>query len=139
VLIVARWPRLYCVPVFGTAKAYIEVHEVGSDEIDCSSVQKAVYIRNLSSGLNLKLTGAVLILLIAGPGFSQSAPPWIDASPHHATLVAVEKDLRLEVLDWGGSGKPLVLAARIAKIASLTPIQTNPQFSAQATVHPNVD
>jgi len=43
--------------------------------------------------------------------FSQSPAPWADPSPHKASLVTVDKDLRLEVLDWGGSGKPLVLLA----------------------------
>lgn len=32
----------------------------------------------------------------------------IDPSPHKAQFVPVEKDVRLEVLDWGGSGPPLV-------------------------------
>ena len=32
-----------------------------------------------------------------------------DRSPHEVQLIEVEKDVRLEVLDWGGSGRPLVL------------------------------
>jgi pimeloyl-ACP methyl ester carboxylesterase len=58
-----------------------------------------------------KLAGALLLLLIAAAGFSQSNSPWVDPSPHHATMVTVDKEVRLEVLDWGGSGKPLVLLA----------------------------
>lgn len=34
-----------------------------------------------------------------------------DASPHTVQFVTVEKDVKLEVLDWGGSGRPLVLLA----------------------------
>lgn len=56
-------------------------------------------------------TAPILILLIAGEVFSQSPAPWVDPSPHHASLVTVDKDVSLEVLDWGGSGKPLVLLA----------------------------
>ena len=33
----------------------------------------------------------------------------IDASPHTAQFVTVDKDVKLEVLDWGGTGRPLVL------------------------------
>ncbi len=32
-----------------------------------------------------------------------------DRSSHEVKLIEVEKDVRLEVLDWGGSGRPLVL------------------------------
>jgi len=31
-----------------------------------------------------------------------------DTSPHKSQMVTVEKGVRLEVLDWGGTGKPLV-------------------------------
>jgi pimeloyl-ACP methyl ester carboxylesterase len=41
---------------------------------------------------------------------SQRAP-WRDPSPHRAQFVAVDENVRLEVLDWGGSGRPLVLLA----------------------------
>jgi non-heme chloroperoxidase len=35
----------------------------------------------------------------------------IDASPHKTQFVTVEKDVRLEVLDWGGNGPPLLFLA----------------------------
>jgi non-heme chloroperoxidase len=31
-----------------------------------------------------------------------------DATPHTISFVNVEKDVKLEVIDWGGSGRPLV-------------------------------
>jgi hypothetical protein len=34
-----------------------------------------------------------------------------DPSPHVTRFVSVDKDVRLEVLDWGGSGRPIVLLA----------------------------
>jgi non-heme chloroperoxidase len=34
---------------------------------------------------------------------------WRDPAPHTDQFVTVDKDVRLEVLDWGGSGQPLVL------------------------------
>lgn len=33
----------------------------------------------------------------------------IDPSPHTVQMVTVDKDVKLEVLDWGGTGRPLVL------------------------------
>ena len=38
-------------------------------------------------------------------------PVWRDPSPHQQQMVAVEPSVRLEVLDWGGSGPPLVFLA----------------------------
>ena len=34
-----------------------------------------------------------------------------DTSSHHVQFVTVDKDVKLEVLDWGGSGPPLVFLA----------------------------
>jgi pimeloyl-ACP methyl ester carboxylesterase len=42
---------------------------------------------------------------------SQQPPAWKDPSPHITQFVTVDKSVRLEVLDWGGSGRPLVLLA----------------------------
>jgi len=42
---------------------------------------------------------------------AQQPPLWKDPSPHIAQFVTVDKNVRLEVLDWGGSGRPLVLLA----------------------------
>jgi non-heme chloroperoxidase len=36
---------------------------------------------------------------------------WHDPSPHKIQFVTVEKGVQLEVLDWGGSGRPVVLLA----------------------------
>jgi pimeloyl-ACP methyl ester carboxylesterase len=42
---------------------------------------------------------------------------WLDASPHRAQFIAVENNIKLEVLDWGGSGRPLVLLAGLGNTA----------------------
>ncbi len=34
---------------------------------------------------------------------------WRDDSPHEVNYIAVEDNVRIEVLDWGGSGQPVVL------------------------------
>lgn len=36
---------------------------------------------------------------------------WRDPSPHAQRFVTVEKNVRLEVLEWGGTGRPVVLLA----------------------------
>jgi non-heme chloroperoxidase len=35
----------------------------------------------------------------------------MDPSPHQASFVVMDQDVRLEVLDWGGTSRPLVLLA----------------------------
>ena len=57
------------------------------------------------------LAGSVLLTFLAVPLHSQSLAAWKDPSPHTARFVTVDKDVRLEVLDWGGSGRPIVLLA----------------------------
>jgi len=44
-----------------------------------------------------------------------SLPP--DSSPHTTRYVTVDKDASLEVLDWGGSGRPVVLLAGLGSTA----------------------
>src|SRR6266403_4526129 len=54
---------------------------------------------------------SMLLISFMVPLHSQQPPPWKDPSPHIAQFVTVDKNVRLEVLDWGGSGRPLVLLA----------------------------
>ena len=50
-----------------------------------------------------------------GPGLRltrrNESVSWQDPSKHGVQFVAVEDGVRLEVLDWGGPGRPLVLLA----------------------------
>jgi pimeloyl-ACP methyl ester carboxylesterase len=50
-----------------------------------------------------------LALLVSQAVVAQSAPAWRDPSPHQVRWITVDSSVRLEVLDWGGSGPPLVL------------------------------
>lgn len=52
-----------------------------------------------------------ILLVSFATAFSQAPAPWMDPSRHKTSFVKVENDVRLEVLDWGGSGRPLVLLA----------------------------
>jgi non-heme chloroperoxidase len=51
----------------------------------------------------------VIVLALLAP--AQQTTGWKDTSPHGTRFITVSKDLRLEVLDWGGSGKAVVLLA----------------------------
>jgi non-heme chloroperoxidase len=42
---------------------------------------------------------------------------WHDPSPHSMQMITVDKDVRLEVLDWGGAGRPVVLLAGLGNTA----------------------
>ncbi len=43
---------------------------------------------------------------------------WVrDPSPHRVQFITVDKEVKLEVLDWGGSGRPLVLLAGLGNTA----------------------
>src|SRR5579863_79234 len=53
----------------------------------------------------------LLFVSLLGPLYSQQSVPWKDPSPHAVQFVTVDSNVRLEVLDWGGSGRPVVLLA----------------------------
>jgi non-heme chloroperoxidase len=44
---------------------------------------------------------------------------WTDPSPHSTQFITVENNVKLEVLDWGGSGRPLVLLAGLGNTAHI--------------------
>lgn len=54
------------------------------------------------------------VLFIAG---CTQQPAWHDPSPHAQGFVTVPGGVRLEVLDWGGSGPPLVFLAGLENTA----------------------
>jgi len=54
---------------------------------------------------------AVLWIALLAPVLARLAGAGPDPSPHRVRLVSVDNDVRLEVLDWGGAGRPLILLA----------------------------
>jgi non-heme chloroperoxidase len=54
-----------------------------------------------------------LALLCSVSTCAQQGPPAAkpDTSPHTVHFVTVDKDVKLEVLDWGGTGRPLIFLA----------------------------
>jgi non-heme chloroperoxidase len=60
---------------------------------------------------NLLVRLHVLILAITVTASTQDSVHWHDPSQHKVQLVTVAEGVRLEVLDWGGTGRPVVLLA----------------------------
>ena len=62
---------------------------------------------------NRRIMISLLVLGLAATttGFAQYSMPWHDPSRHTVQFVTVGKGIRLEVLDWGGTGRPVVLLA----------------------------
>jgi pimeloyl-ACP methyl ester carboxylesterase len=62
-----------------------------------------------------RVAGFLSILLLLAAGLHAQVPPappdWTDLSPHEVRLVSVAPDVGLEVLDWGGTGIPLIFLA----------------------------
>jgi pimeloyl-ACP methyl ester carboxylesterase len=65
----------------------------------------------------------LLAVLLAGACRAADRPAaaapaaWHDPSPHQVRFVTVAPDVRLEVLDWGGTGAPLVFLAGLQDVA----------------------
>ena len=53
----------------------------------------------------------ILFVSLLDPLHSQPPDPWQDPSRHTVQFVAVAQNVQLEVLDWGGTGRPVVLLA----------------------------
>jgi non-heme chloroperoxidase len=61
-------------------------------------------------------------------------PMPIDASPHTVQFVTVEPGVKLEVLDWGGTGRPLVFLSGLGDTAHVFD-KFAPKFSAKYHVY----
>ena len=61
--------------------------------------------------MTILMAVTVLTLCSAVTASGQEASSWRDPSPHQVKFVTVEDGVQLEVLDWGGAGRPIVLLA----------------------------
>jgi pimeloyl-ACP methyl ester carboxylesterase len=67
--------------------------------------------------MNRRFLPILCVLLAAATHASPQQMEWRDPTPHVVTLVAVDNDVQLEVLDWGGSGPALLLLAGLGDTA----------------------
>jgi len=65
-------------------------------------------------------TAGFILLALSWPcGDVDAQSMWTDPSPHTQRLVKVEENVAVEVLDWGGSGRPLVLLSQLGQTAHI--------------------
>jgi hypothetical protein len=68
-------------------------------------------------------------ILFTGAAFAQDRQT--DETPHTIHFITVEEGIKLEVIDWGGSGPPLVLLAGLGDTAHVFDkfaLRLNPTF-----------
>jgi non-heme chloroperoxidase len=65
--------------------------------------------------MNRTMLWSITMLAISTGGMHAQTDA--DSSPHRVMFVSVEKDVKLEVLDWGGTGRPLVFLAGMGNTA----------------------
>jgi pimeloyl-ACP methyl ester carboxylesterase len=80
-----------------------------------------------------RLAVFILLVLLVAPLHAQESPTWTDPSPHIRRFVTVDGNVRLEVLDWGGTGTPVVLLAGGGDTAHVFD-----EFALNLTVHHHV-
>ena len=63
--------------------------------------------------------GAVVLPVVSlfAPLRAQESAAWRDPSPHRVQFVTVDDRVQLEVLDWGGAGRPVVLLSGLGDTA----------------------
>lgn len=64
-----------------------------------------------------RMLGIVLFLASSPILLAAQQKLWHDPSPHKIQFISVDKDVKLEVLDWGGTGRVLVLLAGLGDTA----------------------
>ena len=74
----------------------------------------------------MNLASAMFLLLVSILGGSQmgaaqttSTNAWRDPSPHRSEMITVEQGIQLEVLDWGGTGRPIVFLSGLGNTAHI--------------------
>jgi non-heme chloroperoxidase len=55
------------------------------------------------------MIGVMMLAAFAVGANAQQTSPWKDPSPHTVEFITVDENVRVEVLDWGGSGPSVVL------------------------------
>jgi hypothetical protein len=78
----------------------------------------ALQIKSADNIVNRRFISLALpVALFAARGAYPQTIPKPDTSSHQAQFVAVDKRVRLEVIDWGGNGPPLIFLAGLGNTA----------------------
>src|ERR1700721_372839 len=67
----------------------------------------------------MRIAPMIFVLIaasIAGLSTARSED-WHDPSPHKISFVTVQPGVKIETLDWGGAGRPLILIAGLGDTA----------------------
>jgi pimeloyl-ACP methyl ester carboxylesterase len=80
------------------------------------SVRRDELVKSWDGPMKRFLTLAALLAVLDSSAEAQTTTPH-DKSPHKVQFVTVDKVIKLEVLDWGGSGKPLIFLAGLGATA----------------------
>lgn len=110
-----RWVRH---PLFGHDTRNATATDFG--RVPEAQQRPGIMLTGWQSTLRGTLYLAVALLVACGTSAAQVPLPlatWTDPSPHQVRFVSVAPGLRLEVLDWGGSGPPLVFLAGLQDVA----------------------
>ena len=73
----------------------------------------------------MNLAGSMLLLVSIlgciqmGAAQTASTSAYRDPSPHHREMVTVDQGIQLEVLDWGGTGPPMVFLSGLGNTAHI--------------------
>jgi len=73
--------------------------------------------RTVIGGMLLALLGIAWVVGMPAVVPVGSGMSWSDQSPHTVRFVPVAPDVQLEVLDWGGAGRPLVFLSGLQDVA----------------------
>jgi len=108
------WPLMAYVAVFlAVMHLFVVVYEEPTLR-DTFGDAYAAYCANVGRWVPRAAQKPVWFALIAAGVWVQALdaqPAWRDPSPHQQRFVVVEPSVRLEVLDWGGTGRPLVFVS----------------------------
>jgi non-heme chloroperoxidase len=100
---------------------------IGSVTLEGSDFKFSIAPRNISYGGKLSADGASIKgtwtgLRVLPLDFQRATKETLwhrDTSPHAISFITVDGDVKLEVLDWGGSGRPLVFLAGLGNDAHI--------------------
>jgi len=77
---------------------------IGAGPADRKVINRMVFDASIIGSMLPATLLIVGLSLLAG----QSGTTWRDPSPHQVRFVTVDSSVRLEVLDWGGTGRPIL-------------------------------